>query len=125
MAGDEVLRTTARVLRDQVQRIRSGDRALIARYGGEEIAVLLPGIGLSGALRIADTIRAAVEKQVVPYEGREIRVTISGGLACYPQHADGVSELIAAADTSLYQAKELGRNRIVSASANEEALIGQ
>lgn len=119
-AGDEVLRATARVLKDQVMRIRSGDRALIARYGGEEMAVLLPGIGTAGAARIAETIRKATESAVVAHEGRDIRVTISGGLSCYPHHGENVAELIAAADASLYEAKATGRNRVVTATEAAE-----
>lgn len=110
-AGDHVLRSVAALLRDRVSKIRSGDRALVARYGGEELAVVLPGIGSEGALRIAETIRAGVESLAIDFEGINLPITTSAGLATFPEHADLVDDLIAAADAALYQAKARGRNR--------------
>jgi diguanylate cyclase (GGDEF)-like protein len=120
-AGDEVLRVTAKILREQVLQIRSGDRVLIARYGGEEMAVLLPGISVLGAVRIGESIRAAVEAAGIRHGQHELHVTSSVGVATYPDHSLTVSELIGAADAALYQAKESGRNQVVCASA---ALVG-
>lgn len=111
-AGDEVLRLTAQVLREQMARIRAGDKALLARYGGEEIAALLPGVGVGGALRIAEGIRRAVEENVVDFNGTEIKATISIGVATAPLHGRTAAELIAAADMSLYQSKSNGRNQV-------------
>lgn len=111
-AGDEVLKSTAQVLRDQMSRIRAGDRALLARYGGEEIAALLPGVGVAGALRIAEGIRQAVEEHVIEFNGTTIRATISIGVATCPLHAKNPQQLIAAADMALYQAKSNGRNQV-------------
>ncbi|NOX53030.1 MAG: GGDEF domain-containing protein [Planctomycetes bacterium] len=116
-AGDAVLRTASRMIREQVGRIRSGDRALIARYGGEEVAVILPGFGVSGAMRVAESIRSAVANTEIPIGGQTIRVTLSAGLATFPVHAQSVQELIAAADAALYQAKQAGRNRVCVASS--------
>lgn len=115
-AGDETLRTTARILREQALRIRARDRILIARYGGEELAMLLPGINAAGARRIGESIRAAVAAQPIRSGPHEIRVTLSVGLAVFPEHARGVADLIAAADAALYHAKEAGRNRVCCAS---------
>jgi len=111
-AGDQVLRKTAQILREQTQKIRNSDRILCARYGGEEMAVLLPGIGLAGALRIAETIRKAIQAHPIPVEGTVLNVTASSGIACYPQHGANVEDLISAADSGLYAAKEGGRNRV-------------
>lgn len=111
-AGDEVLRSTAQVLRDQMARIRAGDRAMLARYGGEEIAALLPGVGIAGALRIAEGIRQALDDHVIEFNGTSIRATISIGVATGPLHGKTPQELIAAADMSLYQAKSNGRNQV-------------
>ncbi|HEX6986900.1 MAG TPA: GGDEF domain-containing protein, partial [Planctomycetaceae bacterium] len=114
-AGDEALRAAARTVRDQVFRTRSSDRALIARYGGEELAVLLPGFGTAGALRVAEAIRSAVERTPVSIDGRSFRTTISVGAATCPDHADTAERLFARADAALYQAKSRGRNRVCSA----------
>ena len=114
-AGDEVLRVVARILCREVARIRSSDRALVARYGGEELAVLLPGFGSSGALRVADAVRIAVAETAIPLGSKALHVTLSAGTATFPHNAQDVEDLIAAADAALYQAKETGRNRVVSA----------
>lgn len=115
-AGDEVLRVTAAVLRDEVSRLRAEDRALIARYGGEEMVVLLPGIGLGGANRIAEMIRTGVQNARIEYRGQVLQVTASVGIAIHPGHGGTMNELIAAADAALYQAKESGRNRVCCAA---------
>jgi diguanylate cyclase (GGDEF)-like protein len=111
-AGDQVLRRAAQILREQTQKIRNSDRILCARYGGEEMAVLLPGVGLAGALRIAESIRLAIEHQPIQLEQSVLHVTASSGIACFPQHGSNSEELIAAADSGLYAAKENGRNRV-------------
>jgi diguanylate cyclase (GGDEF)-like protein len=111
-AGDQVLRKTAQVLREQTQKIRNSDRILCARYGGEEMAVLLPGVGLAGALRIAESIRKAIQGLPIPLDEIVLNVTASSGIASYPQHGMTVEDVIAAADSGLYAAKENGRNRV-------------
>jgi diguanylate cyclase (GGDEF)-like protein len=114
-AGDEVLRVVARTFQDQVIRTRASDAALVARYGGEEIAVLLPGFEAVGALRVAEAIRNAVQETVIAAEGRQLRATMSIGLAAFPTHSDSPEGLIAGADLALYEAKTNGRNRVCTA----------
>ena len=111
-AGDEVLRVVAQLLREHVGRMRSGERSVLARYGGEELAVLLPGVGLAGALRLADEIRLAVEQRAIPYQNKSLGVTISIGAASCPRHAMTPIDIISAADQALYRAKSEGRNRV-------------
>ncbi len=113
LTGDEVLRGTADIIKSEIKKIRSTDRAIMARYGGEEIAILLPGVASSGAFRIAETIRAKIEEKTYQYEQEQFNVTISIGTSIYPSQANNVEELIAAADSAVYQAKEQGRNRVV------------
>lgn len=122
LAGDEVLRQVARVLREQALRMRSGDRALIARYGGEEMAILLPGISTTGALRIGEGIRTAIEQTTIDFGEHLISVTASVGVATFARHAGSVQELIAAADAALYRAKSEGRNSVVAATMPEPSL---
>ncbi|MGE3313989.1 MAG: diguanylate cyclase [Planctomycetaceae bacterium] len=117
-AGDEVLRATARILREQILEIRSEDRALAARYGGEEFAVLLPGIGSSGAERIAESIRSAIQSHKFRFQQAELQATISIGYATHPNHGASPVELIAAADAALYSAKHGGRNRVTTLVAS-------
>lgn len=111
LAGDEVLRCVARTVESCVGRMRSTDRPLVARYGGEELAVLLPGVPLQGAKRIAEQIIEAVRALEVRYEDTIIQLTISAGIAVCPKDGAAPTELIAAADDALYRAKHNGRDR--------------
>jgi diguanylate cyclase (GGDEF)-like protein len=115
-AGDAVLRAAARLIRDCVRGIRTADRAagvrpFVARYGGEELAVLAR-LDKEAAARIGEFIRTRMEMQSIEFEGQQIRVTTSVGLATFPEHAQSSEELIAGADAALYQAKLRGRNRL-------------
>ena len=114
-AGDEVLRITAGILRREVARIRSTDSVVVARYGGEEMAVLLPGFGVPGATRIGEAIRNAVESTIIEYNDHTFNITISVGIASSPCHAQTANGLVEAADASLYEAKRAGRNCVRTA----------
>jgi diguanylate cyclase (GGDEF)-like protein len=112
--GDIVLREVARVLRASSREIDEP-----ARYGGEELAVVLPGTDLEGAYNLAERVRAGIEALRLPIVGDEgaepLRVTASFGAAALPASADTVRGLVAAADEALYQAKRGGKNRTVGA----------
>jgi diguanylate cyclase (GGDEF)-like protein len=112
-AGDLVLRDVARVLFDSV---RGTD--MPARYGGEELAVILPRTDAAGAAEVAGQIRRAIEEQVVVLpSGRAVSLTVSIGAAGIPASASNPTDLIAAADAALYRAKRAGKNRFASAPA--------
>ena len=105
--GDRVLAEVARVLREFSREIDEP-----ARYGGEELAVVLPGTDLEGAFNLAERVRAGIEALEFPLDGRgTLRVTASFGAASMPESASDQSSLIAAADTALYAAKRSGKNR--------------
>jgi diguanylate cyclase (GGDEF)-like protein len=114
--GDAVLRDTASVVRE---RVRETD--LVARVGGEEFAVVLPGTDLSGAVTFADGLRADIERDV-RVEGVAWRVTASFGVAA-AHHGDAVDHLIAAADRALYRAKAAGRNTVRAADDTSAATL--
>jgi len=107
--GDEVLAHVAWVLRDA-----SRDLDTVARYGGEELAVVLPQTDASGAAQLAERMRRAIENLRVPLVGGNgsIEVTASFGVASVPENADDRNDLIAAADAALYAAKAAGKNRV-------------
>ena len=88
---------------------------LAARYGGEEFVLLLPETPKSAALRIAEGVRVKVEQEHFP--GREQqplgRVTISIGVASYPEDGSDAASVMACADQRLYRAKNGGRNMVV------------
>ncbi|WP_277506252.1 MULTISPECIES: sensor domain-containing diguanylate cyclase [unclassified Paenibacillus] len=104
-AGDSVLKHVADIIQEN---IASPD--LSVRYGGEEFVVLLKNKDSTLAFRAAEQVRSAVEKSAVP---GQIPVTVSIGIALYPQHATDSSELFHLADNAMYQAKTEGRNRTV------------
>jgi diguanylate cyclase (GGDEF)-like protein len=110
-------------LRREAAHLRSTDRLLLARYGGEELAVLLPGINLAGAIRIAESLRRAIETTPVQFEGKSISITSSVGVAVAPYHGATASELLTSVDQVLYQAKTEGRNRVCVAAANVPATL--
>lgn len=109
-AGDAVLKNIA-VRAKELVRVED----VLARYGGEEFVVLLRGIGLSGAGRAAERIRAAIEKTNTEVDGHSITSTVSIGaasLACVGK--PDAEALISLADRRLYLAKHAGRNRVVT-----------
>lgn len=108
-AGDDVLRGMGDVIREQ---IRTSD--IPARYGGEEFCILLPETPVKGAAEFAQRLRLAVELRSFCSQGRDLRCTVSIGVASCP--SAGVSDeedLIRLADEALYEAKFAGRNRVV------------
>ncbi|MGZ8473600.1 MAG: GGDEF domain-containing protein [Candidatus Deferrimicrobiaceae bacterium] len=111
-AGDLILVKLGQVLADG---IRSSDFA--ARYGGEEFTVVMTQADKEKAHAFAEILRSTVESTQFQVPGQEhpLKVTISGGVANFPQDGGSTSELIRVADEALYQAKQLGRNRIVKA----------
>jgi diguanylate cyclase (GGDEF)-like protein len=112
-AGDEALRTFANLLRSS---IRESDT--VARYGGEEFVILLHGTGLADAAATAEKLRKEVEGLVVVLgPGRFARLTASFGVGSTVAHGHDRTALIGIVDQALYQAKELGRNRVVVAEA--------
>ena len=114
-AGDECLRQIGRAVK-AVPR-RAGD--LAARYGGEELAVLLPGADVATALQIAEELRGKIAALNIAHAGNPVgNVTVSAGIdALTPVRAGDVPEtLIRQADLALYQAKNLGRNRVCVAT---------
>lgn len=107
-AGDEVLRQVAEALRGSV---RPYD--LAARYGGEEFTVLVPGASAAGVRGLAERLRDRVaSRPFVTTSGREVPLTVSAGCAVYPLQGPDAPGLLKAADTSLYEAKRGGRNRV-------------
>jgi diguanylate cyclase (GGDEF)-like protein len=110
--GDVVLREVAKILRDSSREIDEP-----ARYGGEELAVVLPGTDLAGAFNLAERVRVGIERLEIPLLNGEgtIRVTASCGVATLPTLAYDQRSLVEAADEALYRAKRTGKNKTVRA----------
>jgi diguanylate cyclase len=107
-AGDKVLAVVAEALAGS---IRATD--FVARYGGEEFAMLLPGTSLADAGRLADKVRVAVAEIGFHFRGEPVCVTISGGIT-EMRKDDADESAFERADVALYQAKNGGRNRVIS-----------
>ncbi|NLK00040.1 MAG: GGDEF domain-containing protein [Clostridia bacterium] len=117
LAGDQCLKDIAHMIDKTVT--RSGD--FVARFSGEEFAVLLSNTNEDSAMKLAERIRAKIEETAIKVCGTETSVTVSLGVASMitSKHM-GPDDLIHAADCALYKAKDDGRNRVVGASSLPE-----
>jgi len=109
LIGDKLLRFVSNILKDSLK-----GQDLVARFGGEEFAILLPNTPLRGALAVAESLRARVQSQRLrrtdtqkPIGG----VTLSLGIACF-RNGESPEDIIARADSALYLSKRQGRNRV-------------
>ncbi len=109
LAGDQVLKEMGRILGG---RLRPVDFA--ARYGGEEFCLILPGLSITEARELADSIRREIEGLSIFSAGRNFSITASFGCSVFPQDAQIASQLLRKADERLYKAKSGGRNRVVT-----------
>jgi diguanylate cyclase (GGDEF)-like protein len=119
VAGDECLKKIARVVATGMR--RAGD--LAARYGGEEMVLLLPGSDIDGAVSLAETIRHGIENIGVSHIGSPLcKVTVSIGVAVFSliKMETMAVTLLNAADHALYKAKASGRNNVCTCDSREK-----
>ncbi|MDI6772800.1 MAG: EAL domain-containing protein [bacterium] len=107
-AGDDLLGTVARAIRGRLR-----ESEVFARIGGDEFGIVLVSGDAYEARGVAERVLAAVREQVALVAGRPIRLTLSCGIALFPEHGVTVDEVLAAADVSLHAAKDLGGDRAV------------
>jgi ammonium transporter, Amt family len=120
-AGDELLRQLARLFQT---RVRSSD--VLARLGGDEFGLLLTGCSLEEAVPIADGIRGLVEEFRFSWEGKTFAVGVSIGLVQVGgEHTQSLGEVLSAADSACYAAKDGGRNRIHIFQADDQQLLSR
>jgi two-component system, cell cycle response regulator len=105
--GDIVLKRIADVLSQEARRVD-----VVGRFGGEEFIAMLDETNMAGALQVAERMRQQIEESMIQGEFGQVKVTVSMGLATYPDHGDSVGELIDEADKALYDAKAQGRNQV-------------
>ena len=107
--GDDVLRAVATHLMKEVRNFDS-----VARYGGEEFVVIMPETGTDGARVVAERLRESIaSRPITTSRGNTVNITVSIGMAAFPDDARSGEDLIAVADVALYAAKDGGRNRVV------------
>ena len=116
-AGDVVLVAVARAMERSIRNID-----VCARYGGEELAVLLPQTGLAAAVEVAERIRQVIAAHEIPIGGRTLTITASLGVSCYPESAATHDALFTSADQALYDAKGSGRNCTRASGASIDRL---
>jgi diguanylate cyclase (GGDEF)-like protein len=113
LAGDEVLVRVSRILRESIR-----DIDFPTRYGGEEFLVLLPETSLDRAVEVAERIRTRLASET--FAGG--RITLSAGVASFPEFGETAEAVIMCADVALYEAKREGRDRVVRASSQQAPL---
>jgi len=116
--GDRILRHFAKTVTSSMR-----ETNLAARYGGEEFIVVLPDTNARACMLVAERIRKAVMTMVVPSNTDKPlpQLTVSVGVAVYPDHGQTVEEVIQASDKALYESKRLGRNRVTAALTSDTA----
>lgn len=111
-AGDDVLRQLCRLLEQSVRKVD-----YVARYGGEELVIVMPEMGARGAAEMAERLRRTIQQQTMAlHDGRVTQVTVSIGVAAFPEHGHDMDGLLQAADQAMYLAKQAGRNRVNTAA---------
>ncbi|GER93978.1 hypothetical protein A45J_1736 [hot springs metagenome] len=109
VAGDVVLKAIAKTM---LKNVRDSD--VVSRYGGEEFVIVMSEIGKETALKAIERLREAISQEKISlFDGSSISITISSGIASYPDDADSSVDLLIAADDRLYKAKREGKNRTI------------
>jgi diguanylate cyclase (GGDEF)-like protein len=110
-AGDLVLREISHILHGHIRQSE-----IACRYGGEECMVILPGSSLNDTQKRAEELRQQIKSLNLQHQGQVLgRITVSIGVACFPDHGKTYDELFRNADAALYRAKAQGRDRVVIA----------
>ncbi len=116
LAGDMALTYVASILAESVRKTDT-----VARFGGEEFIMLMPEMGADEAERFAERLREKIASQPISLQsGVRLTMTASFGVACYPDHANSIDDLLIRSDNAMYAAKRAGRNCVVVYSADEE-----
>jgi diguanylate cyclase (GGDEF)-like protein len=109
LAGDVVLKEICSVIKDNIRQVD-----FVGRWGGEEFALVLPETDMKQAKIVAERIRRQTQLKHIKAYGEELKVTLSIGIAIFPDDSPNIEKLIDQADQALYRAKQAGRNRVCS-----------
>ncbi len=109
LAGDHILKELGELLRSRIRR-----EEIVVRYGGEELAILLPETAKDGAAEVADQMRQRIESHTFSFAGKKITITISAGVAELIETNYDFNGFVDVADERLYAAKKGGRNKVIA-----------
>ena len=118
LAGDFVLKKVSNLIINEKR-----EEDVVARYGGEELVVILPETNKVNTIIKAERIRKKIEEMSLIFDGKKIQVSASGGIASFPQDALESNRLIQCADQALYRAKSEGKNRICLYSIDKRQYV--
>jgi diguanylate cyclase (GGDEF)-like protein len=118
LAGDYVLKKVANLITNEKR-----EEDVVARYGGEELMVILPETNKINTIIKAERIRKKIQNMELVFNGKKIDISVSGGIATFPQDAMEANELIHCADQALYRAKSEGKNRICLFSIDKRQYV--
>jgi diguanylate cyclase (GGDEF)-like protein len=118
LAGDFVLKKVANLLQNEKR-----EEDVVARYGGEELMIILPETNKINTIIKAERIRKKIQEMPLVFEGKKIQITTSGGIATFPQDAVEAKKMIDCADRALYRAKSEGKNKICLFSIDKRQFV--
>ncbi len=118
LAGDYVLKKVANLIINEKR-----EEDVVARYGGEELVVILPETNKVNTIIKAERIRKKIQDMSLVFDGKKIQITASGGIATFPQDAKEANKLIQCADQALYRAKAEGKNQICLYSIDKRQYV--
>jgi diguanylate cyclase (GGDEF)-like protein len=118
LAGDFVLKKVSNLIINEKR-----EEDVVARYGGEELVVILPETNKVNTIIKAERIRKKIQDMPLIFDGKKIKISVSGGIAAFPQDAGEANKLIHCADQALYRAKSEGKNRICLFSIDKRQYV--
>ncbi|MCI5127312.1 MAG: GGDEF domain-containing protein [Candidatus Electrothrix sp. AS4_5] len=105
-AGTMLIVSISETMRSELR-----EEDMLARFGGDEFVAFLPDTTCEEALDIAERMRIKIAEAPLNYEGNQLSITVSCGIACYPEHGHDLTEIMKMADKALYKSKGYGKNR--------------
>jgi diguanylate cyclase (GGDEF)-like protein len=107
----------------ETMRAELRDEDMLARFGGDEFVAFLPDTDCHEALKIAEKMRVRIAESPLDYEGHSLSITVSCGIACFPDHGQDLTKIMKMADKALYRSKEFGKNKCTIYQPSEDANV--